>query len=107
MTLVVVLNKPKEDEIPIVDIRRHGKRYAWVCIDLWRTDFRLSWKGVRKINGFLARYTIARQVLNKPYGATPDVVTAYVHRGDLDKVLRKLLKMIQRYSQPLRRLGGG
>jgi hypothetical protein len=94
----------KQDR-PSIEIRL-SKKYARVEVDLWRTPYYLSSKGVRKINGFLARYTIARNVLNKPYGATPDVVTAYVYREDLDVVLGKLLRMVRRYSQPIRRLGG-
>jgi hypothetical protein len=90
---------------PSVEISFSGN-YARVEIDLFRTNRRINWKGVKKINGFLSRYTIARQVLYKPYGATRDVVTAYVHREDLDKILKKLLRMVRRYSQPIGRLGG-
>lgn len=107
MALATTLSKAKKNlELqPRIDIKL-GKKYARVEVDLWRTPYYLSIKGVKKINGFLARYTIARSVLGKPYGATTDVVTAYVHREDLDKILKKLLRMIRRYSQPIRRLGG-
>jgi len=98
---VTILANPK----PLVEVRC-GRKYARVEVDLYRTAFRLSLKGVKRINGFLARYTIARQVLYKPYGATRDVVTCYVLREDLHEVLRKLLRMVKRYSQPIGRLGG-
>jgi hypothetical protein len=108
LDMALVLMKQIEENLefqPRIDIK-HYRKYARIEIDLWRTAYHLSRKGVRKINGFLARYTIARSVLGKPYGATPDVVTAYVHREDLNEVMRKLLRMVRRYSQPVRRLGG-
>jgi hypothetical protein len=103
----VVLQYPSRDRFrPLVDAV-FGRKYVNLTVDLWRTPYQLSVKGLRKIDGFIARYMFARKIYGKTFGCNQDVVSLYVLKEDLDKILKKLLRMVKRYSQPIGRLGEG
>jgi len=75
-----------------------GKRYKTVTIDLFPTSYDLSGEAVRKIRDYIVSY-INRNWAFKPirrqfFIAGPVVVSFKVLRGDLNRVLRDICKII-------------
>jgi hypothetical protein len=103
----IVLQHPSRRSFrPLIDAV-FGRKYVYLTVDLWRTPYQLSAKGLKRIDSFISGYMFAKKIYGKTFGCSRDIVSLYVLKEDLDEVLSKLLKMVRRYSQPIRRLGGG
>jgi hypothetical protein len=102
----VVLQHPSREGFrPLVDVE-FGRKYAYLTIDLWRTPFELSPKGLKKVAGFISSYMFARKIYGKTFSFNQDIISFYILKDDLNDVLRKVLKMVKRYSQPIKQFGG-
>jgi hypothetical protein len=88
---------------PRIDLYK-GRVYCQLAVDLWRTPFKISEKGIEELSRFIVEYSSKRGVRNRYCALNGDIVSFRIRCVDLGEVLERVLEIISRNLEPCKQL---